>query len=236
MTNTGRKGRTHANVAREVRVSTTEDTSQLLEMAFGLHQAGELGRARGLYERIIEQDPGHADALHFLGMACFQQGDADRAAALIRRAIERKPQVAPYHDNLGAVLEFQGQLDEALLAYREAARLDGEVWFEDDSGDGVLSPGESGVFRLTLSNTGEGAAFNMVTMAVPDTLAEGLGIEAPALIPMLLPGRTVFRVVKVRNEGDTELVDIVFTFRILESNGFHINPPLKASISRYSSE
>jgi tetratricopeptide (TPR) repeat protein/SAM-dependent methyltransferase len=109
-----------------VRVSTAEDATQLLEMAVGLHQAGELARARGFYEQIIEQDPGHADALHFLGLACFQVGDGERALELIRRAIGRKPQVAPYHDNLGTVLESRGALEEALQAYREAARLAGD--------------------------------------------------------------------------------------------------------------
>jgi len=128
----GRKGRTQASVGRQVRVSAAEDTTQLLEMAVGLHQAGELARARGFYEQIIEQDPGHADALHFLGLACFQAGDGDRALELIRRAIGQKPQVAPYHDNLGTVLESRGALEEALQAYREAARLagdDAERWF-----------------------------------------------------------------------------------------------------------
>ncbi len=122
----GRKGRTQANVGRQVRVSTVEDTKQLLEMAVGLHQAGEMARARGCYERIIEQDPGHADALHFLGLACFQGGDGERALELIRRAIEQNPQVAPYHDNLGTVLDAGGALKEALQAYREAARLAGD--------------------------------------------------------------------------------------------------------------
>lgn len=126
MTNTYRKGRTQSNVGRAVRVSASEDIPQLLEMAFGLHQAGELGRARGFYERIIEQEPGHGDALHFLGLACFQDGEGERAVELIRRAIEQNPRVAPYHDNLGAVLESRGALEEALEAYREAGRLGGE--------------------------------------------------------------------------------------------------------------
>ena len=95
-------------------------------MAVGLHQAGELARARGLYEQIIERDPGHADALHYLGLACFQGGDGERAVALIRRAIAQKPRVASYHDNLGSVLESTGALEEALDAYGEAARLSGE--------------------------------------------------------------------------------------------------------------
>lgn len=123
---TQRTGRTQANVGRQVRVSTTDDSTQLLEMAVGLHRAGELARARALYEQIIERDPGHADALQFLGLACFQGGDGEQAVALIRRAIAQKPRVAPYHDNLGSVLESTGALDEALDAYLEATRLSGE--------------------------------------------------------------------------------------------------------------
>lgn len=126
MTDTQRKGRTHSDVGRQVRVASNDDVKQLLEMAFGLHQAGELARAKGLYERIIEQQPAHADALHFLGLLCFQEGDGERALALIRSAIEHKPEVAPYHDNLGTVLESTGELEAALAAFREAARLGGE--------------------------------------------------------------------------------------------------------------
>ncbi len=122
----GRKGRTQASVGRQVRVTSVEDTKQLLEMAVELHQAGELARARGFYERIIAQEPGHADALHFLGLACFQGGDQGRALELIRRAIEHKPQVAAFYDNLGSVLESSGALEEALQAYQEAARLAGD--------------------------------------------------------------------------------------------------------------
>lgn len=116
------------------------------------------------------------------------------------------------------------------------AKLDGQVWFEDSSGDGILSPGENGKFMITISNVGEGTAFNIVTMAIPDTLIPGMEIEPPGVVPILLPGRTIETTVMVSNTGETELADIVFTFRVLESNGFHISPPLKASIVRISPE
>jgi WD40 repeat protein len=116
------------------------------------------------------------------------------------------------------------------------AKLDGQVWFEDSSGDGILSPGEHGLFRITISNVGEGTAFNIVTMAIPDTMAADMEIELPGVIPVLLPGKTIGNLVKISNTGDGELSDIVFTFRILESNGFHINPPMKASILRVTPE
>ena len=112
------------------------------------------------------------------------------------------------------------------------ARLDGQVWFEDDSGDGVLSSGERGRFRLTVSNSGMEAAFNIVTLAIPDTLPDGLEIVTPGLVPMLLPGKSVKKSVAVHNKGSEIVQDVIFTFRILESNGFHVNPPLKSAIVR----
>lgn len=116
------------------------------------------------------------------------------------------------------------------------AKLDGEAWFEDESGDGALAPGEKGKFRITISNVGEGAAFNIVTLAIPDTFSGSLEIVPPGLIPMLLPGRSVEKVVTVSNIGESDIGNVVFTFRILESNGFHLNPPLRASIVRVETE
>ena len=116
------------------------------------------------------------------------------------------------------------------------AKLDGEVLFEDVSGDGILSPGEKGKFRITISNVGEGVAFNIVTLAIPDTLSGNLEIGRPGVIPMLLPGRSAERIVTVSNIGESDIGNVVFTFRVLESNGFHLNPPLRASIVRLEPE
>ena len=116
------------------------------------------------------------------------------------------------------------------------ANLDGQVWFEEASGDGALSSGEKGRFRINISNEGEGAAYNIVILAIPDKLSGSLEIVSPGVIPMLLPGRSVEKSVTVSNIGESDIENVVFTFRILESNGFHLNPPLKASIVRISPE
>lgn len=176
MSGENRTGRTHSDVGRQVSLSADEDVKQLLEMAVGLHQGGELGRARELYERIIEQQPAHADALHFLGLACFQQGDGDRAVALIRRAIEHKPEVAHYHDNLGAVLEARGELESALAAFRDAERLAGDD-AERSFNVGVV------LARLGRYTEAESAYRNAIELAPEDggfhynlaTLLKGLG-------------------------------------------------------------
>lgn len=95
----------------------------MLGMAVELHQAGQLGRSRALYEQILAREPRHADALQFFGLLTFESGDPDGARALIERAIAEKPGIAPYHDNLGKVLEAQDRLDAALRAFERAAEL-----------------------------------------------------------------------------------------------------------------
>ena len=89
---------------------------------------------------------------------------------------------------------------------------------------------------ITISNVGEGVAFNIVTLAIPDTLSANLEVVPPGVIPMLLPGRSIKKVITVSNIGESDIGNVVFTFRILESNGFHLNPPLKASIVRIRPE
>jgi len=41
----------------------------LLQQAVGFHQAGDLGRARTLFNQALRIDPRQPDALHYLGRA-----------------------------------------------------------------------------------------------------------------------------------------------------------------------
>ena len=92
----------------------------LLEDAIGLHQAGRLDAAKLLYERILVDDPGHADSLHLLGVISYQTGRDDEAIDLIRSAIAIKRKVAAYHSNLGNVFLRQKRLDAAAASFRRA--------------------------------------------------------------------------------------------------------------------
>ena len=92
----------------------------LLEDAIGLHQAGRLDAAKLLYERILVDDPGHADSLHLLGVIAYQTGRDDEAIDLIRGAIAIDRKVAAYHSNLGNVFLRQKRLDAAAASFRRA--------------------------------------------------------------------------------------------------------------------
>jgi len=94
-----------------------------LEDALALHQAGRLAEAERVYRDILEDQPDHFDALHFLGVAAYQQGRHADAVDLISRAIGINGSYAPAHSNLANALEALGEMDRALASYRRALEL-----------------------------------------------------------------------------------------------------------------
>jgi len=90
------------------------------ESEAGLQSAAEA------YERALDLDPGHVDALNNLGMLSYEQGMLEDATQLFRRAVELHPEHVISHFNLGSVLEETGKLDQARHHLRLAVRLDGQ--------------------------------------------------------------------------------------------------------------
>jgi tetratricopeptide (TPR) repeat protein len=84
-----------------------------------------LQAATEAYQRALDMDPGHVDALNNLGMLFYEQGEMESAMTLFRRAVDLHPQHMLSHFNLGSVLEERGELEEARRHLRLAVRLDG---------------------------------------------------------------------------------------------------------------
>ena len=103
------------------------DASRSLPVLFtsGLehHRAGRLEQAEPIYRRVLEIDPGHAEALHFLGVIAHQRGRHDEAVRLIREAIAHDGRSAAFYTNLGSALKALGALEPAADAYRQALVL-----------------------------------------------------------------------------------------------------------------
>ena len=93
------------------------------DLAFKLHQGGNVDEAEMLYGRILESVPDHLDALHFYGVLCHQQQRRQEASQLIGRIIELDPKNADAHNNLGNVLEGMGRVQDAEICYRNAIAL-----------------------------------------------------------------------------------------------------------------
>ena len=56
-----------------------------MDLAFQHHTAGRLPEAEGIYQQILQVDPDHPVAMHFLGVIAHQMGKNDIAVDLITR-------------------------------------------------------------------------------------------------------------------------------------------------------
>src|SRR5260370_32922656 len=92
----------------------------LMRQAMAFHRAGMLAEAAPFYSQILDRQPDHRDALHFLGVLSHQQGDDTTAVTLIDRALALDDGDPALHANLGIALKGCWQLDAAIDAYRRA--------------------------------------------------------------------------------------------------------------------
>ncbi len=87
------------------------------------HRAGRLDQAEQAYRQVLEAEPRHAEALHFLGVIAHQRGQNERAVRLIGEAIALDGRSPAFHNNLGNALKALGALERAESAYRRAVQL-----------------------------------------------------------------------------------------------------------------
>lgn len=96
---------------------------QLFQKALAHHRAGQLTEATQLYQKALKKRPAFFDALHMLGVVCYQNGQAERAINLIEQAIQLRPQIPQAHNNLGNALIVNGEIRAAISAYERAVQL-----------------------------------------------------------------------------------------------------------------
>ncbi|WP_157134595.1 O-linked N-acetylglucosamine transferase, SPINDLY family protein [Sphingomonas sp. PAMC 26605] len=101
-------------------------TETLIAAALAHHRAGRLIDAEVLYRQILGAQPGHADALHLLGVVEHQRDNNMIAAELIEQAISRNGSVPAFHNNHGNVLSRLRRYEDAAAAYRRAIQLQPE--------------------------------------------------------------------------------------------------------------
>jgi len=107
-----------------------KNPSRVVARMFGraqeMHQQGDLEGARATYRSILKLEPGHPDALHFLGIIAHRLQDIEEAERLIRLAIHQQPDNVSAINNLGNVLLDKEDPEAAVACYRRATKLDPE--------------------------------------------------------------------------------------------------------------
>jgi len=91
--------------------------------ALAFHQAGRLSEAVRLYNAILDMDPEHFAARHYLGVARHQQGRHSEALVLLAQAVTLDPQSEDAHMHLGVVLQTTGRSEEALAHFDTALAI-----------------------------------------------------------------------------------------------------------------
>lgn len=96
---------------------------ELLKKAVACHTAGNLQKAEQMYLQILDQEPDHPDATHFMGVLAYNAGNNDAAVAYLKKAIEMMPSNAGCLNNMGNVFQQQGRYLESVKWYETAIRI-----------------------------------------------------------------------------------------------------------------
>lgn len=102
----------------------SEAIQRQLQDALQRHQAGDLGEAVTLYRQVLADEPQHAEALHYLGVALAQAARYQEALVPLAAAVERTPDQAAVHTHYGNALAGLLRYEEALTSYNRAVACD----------------------------------------------------------------------------------------------------------------
>ena len=101
-----------------------EDIADALAQARSADARNQVEAARAHYQRVLDLEPGHADALHALGILADKQGDYRTAETHYFRALRAKSDDANLLSDMGYSYFLQGRRHDAEYYLREALKYD----------------------------------------------------------------------------------------------------------------
>jgi tetratricopeptide (TPR) repeat protein len=109
--------------ARTAAATGRVSVEQALPIAAHHIEKGQLPQAESILQQILAAQPGHAHALHLLGLVAFRAGQADKALELIEKAIAIFPAEAHFHRNIGEMYRLLKRHDQAIAHGDKAVAL-----------------------------------------------------------------------------------------------------------------
>jgi tetratricopeptide (TPR) repeat protein len=92
-------------------------------LGVALLQKGSVGEAITHFQKVLQIEPGFAEAHYNLGLALFQKGNVVEAIAHYQQALQIKPDYMAAHLNLGTALLQKGKVDEAIAHFQQALHI-----------------------------------------------------------------------------------------------------------------
>lgn len=108
----------------EPEVNQSISIDEAMRLAMHAHQLGHHEDAYKIYTRVLDLEPNHPDALHFLGVMAHQRGCDDDALRLISHSIELQPDNAGFRSNMGNLLFERERYEDAAWQYCQALAIE----------------------------------------------------------------------------------------------------------------
>src|SRR5262249_39019955 len=155
-------------------IAKTQDypmtTVELLQEAARLHRQGSVDEAAGHYQRILQGEPEHAQALYHLAVICCQRGRFADGVELARRSLASDRRQPRAHNLLGMALSRLGGHQEALASFDRA--IAEQLDFADAHGNRASALMELG--RMADAVTG----YERALALQPDSVGDWLNLGA----------------------------------------------------------
>jgi tetratricopeptide (TPR) repeat protein len=107
--------------------NTSHSASSLIELADASFQAGRTAEAMHAYERLLQQEPTHAHALHRMGIACVRENQYERARHYLDAALTAAPDRADIWEHRGLLAVLDDERIAAEAFYHRALTLAGST-------------------------------------------------------------------------------------------------------------
>ena len=102
---------------------STAVAASKFQQAASYHAGGKLATAQHLYREVLDLDPRHADALHWLGVIEGQNGNLAGAIELLERSVASNPRDPVAFNDLGTAQRVLNRREQALASYARALAL-----------------------------------------------------------------------------------------------------------------
>jgi GT2 family glycosyltransferase len=106
-----------------------ETVETYLKQGDAFRQEGKWEEAIKCYEKVIELEPDHWSAYHYLGDYFFSKEKFDHSISYYRNAIKYKPDFNWSYCNLGRALYIKGRTEEAIDFLLKAVKVDPKFTF-----------------------------------------------------------------------------------------------------------
>jgi predicted Zn-dependent protease len=111
------------------------NASLLYERARSFQKSGRLQEAKALYEKTLQEDPKHVDALNNMGVIYLHDFDYSAAREAFSDVIRLKPKYVDGYYNLACAYAMESRIPESLIHLKKAMSLNPSVgdWAKNDT-------------------------------------------------------------------------------------------------------